>query len=55
MLSKNKFSISGPKPQGLSICRDKAGVPHIEASDVMGAIWGSGYAHAVACAAVAGY
>lgn len=47
MFNKNKFLISGPKPQGLSIQRDKAGVPHIEALDLNGAIWGSGYAHAV--------
>ena len=47
MFNKNKFSISGPKPQGLTITRDDNGVPHIEAIDIKGAMWGSGYAHAV--------
>jgi len=47
MFNKNEFSISGPKPQGLNIHRDEAGVPHISANDINGALWGSGYAHAV--------
>jgi len=47
MFNKNSFSISGPKPEGLKISRDNEGVPHIEAADMKGAMWGSGYAHAV--------
>jgi len=47
MFNKNSFSISGPKPEGLKIGRDNDGVPHIEAADMKGAMWGSGYAHAV--------
>jgi penicillin amidase len=47
MFNKNSFSISGPKPEGLKISRDDAGVPHIHANDMGGAMWGSGYAHAV--------
>ena len=47
MFNKKSFSISGPKPEGLRICRDKEGVPHIEAADMKGALWGSGYSHAV--------
>ena len=47
MFNKNSFSISGPKPAGLKIRRDNEGVPHIQANDMNGAMWGSGYAHAV--------
>jgi penicillin amidase len=47
MLKRKKISISGPQPKGLSIHRDAAGVPHIHAEDFSGALWGSGYAHAI--------
>jgi penicillin amidase len=47
MFNKNSFSISDPKPAGLKITRDNEGVPHIEALDMKGAMWGSGYAHAI--------
>ena len=41
-----EFSFSGPKPSGLKISRDEAGVPHVEALNIEGALWGSGFAHA---------
>jgi penicillin amidase len=47
MFNKNKFSFSGPKSNDIKISRDQEGVPHIIADDMNGAIWGSGYAHAV--------
>jgi len=47
MSQQRNFTIKGPKPQGLIIKRDKAGIPHVEANDFCGALWGSGYAHAV--------
>ncbi|MFT7186709.1 MAG: penicillin amidase, partial [Pseudohongiellaceae bacterium] len=47
MFNKNSFSISDPKPAGLKITRNNEGVPHIEALDMKGAMWGSGYAHAI--------
>ena len=47
MFNKNNFLISEPKPNGLKIIRDQDGVPHIDAADMKGAIWGSGYAHGV--------
>ena len=34
-------------PEGLSITRDDAGVPHITAADLGGAHWGMGYGHAL--------
>ena len=47
MSSHTPFFIAGPKPQGLSIKRDKAGIPHIQASDTKGISWGMGYCHAI--------
>jgi len=45
--NRKVIAISGNKPDGLSIKRDDAGVPHIHAEDFNGALWGSGYAHAI--------
>jgi len=45
MFNKKKISIPKSKPAGLSIHRDEAGVPHIEAEDLNGALWGSGFMH----------
>jgi len=47
MASRKPFSIASPKPEGLTIIRDDAGVPHIEATDLKGAMWGDGYCHAL--------
>ncbi len=47
MATKNTFNIKGPKPAGLSIHRDEAGIPHIESQDFAGAMWGIGYCHGV--------
>ena len=47
MFNKNSFSITGVKPDGLKISRDDEGIPHIEAVEMKGVMWGSGYAHAV--------
>jgi len=45
--NRKAITISGNKPNGLSIKRDDAGVPHIHAKDFNGALWGSGYAHSI--------
>lgn len=47
MAKRKTISIATPKPEGLSIYRDKSGVPHIEADDFKGAMWGDGYCHAM--------
>lgn len=47
MSSQTPIFIAGPKPQGLTIKRNKAGVPHIQAANIKGASWGIGYCHAI--------
>lgn len=42
-----KISIPEPKPEGLTIRRDEAGVPHIDALNFEDVLWGGGYAHAI--------
>ena len=39
--------IKAPTPDGVTLCRDEHGVVHITASDLPGAHWGIGYAHAL--------
>ena len=46
MFKQKRIPIQGPKPLGLSIRRNTAGVPLIKASCFKDALWGSGYAHA---------
>lgn len=46
MFKYHGIPLHGPKPGGLSICRNDAGVPLIEAASFQDALWGSGYAHA---------
>jgi len=41
-----KFHINNPKPAGLSIERDRHGVPHISADTLQDTLWGTGYCHA---------
>ena len=36
MSSQTPFFIAGPKPQDLSIKRDKAGIPYIQANNIKG-------------------
>jgi len=47
MFSKKTISIRGPKPAGLSITRDDAGVPHIQANNLIDLTWGVGYCQAI--------
>lgn len=47
MFTKKHFNIKEPKPQGLYLERDDAGVVHVNANKLNDAIWGSGYAHAI--------
>ena len=46
MFAKKRVAIHGPKPTGLSILRDDAGVPHIQANSINDLNWGIGYSHA---------
>ena len=46
MFKSKKIPLHGPKPTGLTIRRNDAGVPLIHAASFQDAMWGSGYAHA---------
>lgn len=46
MFASKRVTIHGPKPTGLSILRDDAGVPHIQAASRNDLNWGIGYCHA---------
>lgn len=39
--------LKGPRPDGLLIQRDEAGVPHIQAGNIIDLNWGLGYCHAL--------
>ncbi len=39
--------ISAPTPEGVLLYRDRQGVAHIQAKDILGAFWGMGYCHAL--------
>ena len=47
MSNHSPLFIASPKPQGLSIKRDYAGIPHIQANNSKGISWGMGYCHAI--------
>jgi len=40
------MKIRGQVPDGVTLTRDKYGIPHIRTGDLSGAYWGMGYAHA---------
>ncbi len=47
MFGSKRINVHGPRPSGLSMNRDKSGVPHIQAASFLDTLWGSGYAHAI--------
>lgn len=47
MFKNQVISLPSPCPKGLSITRDDAGVPHIQANNRVDLNWGLGYCHAL--------